>query len=337
MNRVDIQELRVHVSGPALTIITKNDTTFLLKRLTSFIDTIRSDYPEFAHADKQLEELLSGIKIPASASNLAFFMSKNLARLYPVCSQEYPYPSDIDDVERIDHVFYVDSIVRALNRQNRYFVIACTPEKLRFYEGYDNQLAEIIDTKTGKTWSEVYGKINMQDPSLCYKQLDEHLDRYIEQEALPLLVIQNKKDELAGFSQYSKYSAQVCAYVDQERDCAREANRCYEQRYNEIFDKIDHKDGSVLLDMSPHYGKIAEAAIEGRIASLVVSRFVVKPGCREHISGTYHAGGTCSINAEQVDIIDEIIETVKAKRGNVTMAEPYKLEKYNNMVALTRF
>jgi len=344
MNRIDIAELRVHVGSPAVTIIAPYEKSSLEARTFNLISKLNLESFEIDALKKQVTVLLKHVTFPEQITKVGFFINKHIVRLYPLSS-------DVELCETLDTYFHLDDIVKSLNRKERYFILACDPWGLIFYEGCEDVLIEVIHTKTGLSWK--YGQpigslqgtlCSTKAPTQCmytnakdfYRELDAHLNHYIEQDPAPLLIY-GSQEHNDMFKMHSQYAHVVCAYI-QDITLAKElAQECYHTLYTETLARIKPEDPLVLIDQSANYQQVATAAIEGSVEMLLVAKDFHKAGCEDKITGNFSVGIACSQNVNTIDIIDALIETVKSKRGNVLFVPTNFMERYNNVVAFMRF
>jgi hypothetical protein len=274
---------------------------------------------------------LQQVILPKEAAKIAFFASKHIVRVYPCVL-------DIDDLEIIDHMFHIESIVRVANRQNRYWALYIDHEKTVLYEGHNTILVEAIDPHTGYSWSQAHVLPKYSENSQAfYSACDNYINRYIEQENVPVIIIAPHADIIDDCKKYLKNYNRLCACVADEQECFTKAQVCIKNNYDYMMHKIKDSNPLVLIDKTQNFEQISQAAIEGRVESLVVSHDFYKTGCDSKKSGKYSIEQNCPLDADLIDIIDEIIETVKAKGGRVILWDSLELERYNNMVAIMRF
>lgn len=344
MNRLDIQELCVHMSYPAITIISSCTKEGIQEKFDHLISLVSKKNPEIKHIQLHMHELLEQLVCPLDKTKIALFANKHIVRAYAL-------PCNVADVESIDHYFILDPIATCINRKERYFVLECDPENLAFYEGHDETLIQVIYTKTGYQWK-MAQPIGTLQKRICkalsekacieevtiefYQSLDAHLAEYVERDPQPLVIV-GDEEHIQQFKKYSKHAPIVCAFVQDFTHVFKRVNGCYKQLYTQAIEKLNSASADVLIDKTANHQAITQAARQGAVEVLLVERSFHENGCEDIVSGELEKKDACSTTEINIDLIDALIESVKSKGGAVLLLPENSLANYNHVVAFTRF
>ena len=329
MNRIDIAEMHVHMSYPAITLVAKCDRVVIKERLDALLSSAEQS-ADLSKVRGNVNNILEHFFCPYGPKKIAILINKHIARVYSV-------PVDIEDYQEISHHFVLDPIIKSLNRKERYWVLVGQGDEARFYEGYTGELTEVVHTASGLPWHIGHPVCLYKNDLAClYSQIDRHIDRFFEQDPLPLLIVGSSKEQEL-FKTHSKYAQSVCAFASDLHQVPALAHTCYERLYRSTLTYADRGGSDVVSQNDVGYDQIMKHAWQGSIETLLVEKGLTQKGCSDKITGEVATENACTTYQQSVDIVDAIIEEVKAKRGTVFLLPDGALSKYGGMVAITRF
>lgn len=345
MNRVDIQELRVPVSYPAITIIDQCNIERLREHCRACLQQAK-DHPLAGHLERELEAIIEQIACPLKEYMIGIFINKHAARVYII-------PYALPPMVHVSSTFVVASVVRALNRAQRAWVLDFNPDYPQLYEAHGALLLPVERSRAQFAQARESFDPVSEIPATCgigevpgaacryptvdelIKHLDMYVSRYVEQDPVPLVVVAQPEQE-AIFKEVSRLATSVVAYVHTLDDAWAAVMRWYVEAIEHAFMELAHHADGKRVVSTLH--DIEHAAREGRIEKLLVEHDYHRPGCEHGVTRALSPSqGSCPIDATAVDVIDELLEMVYSKGGQVLIVPNNTLDAYGRMVAFLRY
>lgn len=336
MNRIDLQELRIRVGYPSVTIITRCDQ----EELKRAFDLIMSEIPaEHAHATwQQCSDALKTLSCPFDNSVVALFLTDKTATSYVL-------PCDVGSVIHVGQTFRLQEVSHCLNRQQRYWVVRYNMRTPMLYEGFGSHIVPVHSTRIALVGEQIFARkrpfalCNGEGDSNCVFQtpqevctaIDESLSYYVEQDRLPLIVVANE-EELSYLKQYSPYYHSAAAVVPSIADVWPAVQRHAIMQIEDTFAQIAeyHTTPRVVTGIT----NVLAAARQGLVQRVLVNAEYRVPGCTDMVTRMTCAHCVCSSAQEPIDLVDEALEAVASKGGQILLAPQSAMQHYENIVAL---
>lgn len=307
----------------------KSELKFLLKNLDAVVETIDFDHPQ---------------------KGLAVFASASVAKSYPL-------PFAVDEQVIIEENFATRHLVHARNRSKRYYLLLLTREICRLYECQRDQLHEIhfngfphtrqqedVDTEWTGDFGVDSGRYDTRQGREFLHQVDESLDAIIGSNELPL-VIAGVERNLAFFDKNSKHKDRLIATVvgSYEKTPLPElakivwstAREGFDRKRKEVLEQLDNAVGA--KQFASGIDGVWRMAQEGRVATLLVEEGFRYPAAVSDDGLSIKGVPENHAHHKVSDAVDEVIETVLQRSGEVVFQEKGALDGHQQIAAITRF
>lgn len=357
ITRQDLNHLQSLTKVPALSILLPTHRTFpdnkqdpiLVKNLVDEATERLSQ--EFSNREleplrKQLDTLVSDIDYPHTLDGLALYVSHDFAKRYDL-------PFTVPARVVIDQTFATRDLVYGLHRELRYWVLLLSQSSTRLLAGTGETLEEVADqnfpmpmTGPGATEALPYDS----DSSYLddrhrrfFQQVDSAFAAYTGNEDLPL-VVGGVDRQISFFKEVSQYASAIVGTLSGNLDRAT-IHELTPQVW-EIMQSVratQRADALQELDAAVGAQKVVSTieevwrlAHEGRGKRLLVEKSYHVPAIVADNGGLElvdQVGGTEVMD----DAVDEIIEAVLAKGGNVVLVEDGALSNYQQIALILRY
>jgi hypothetical protein len=306
---------------------------------------------EFSQRDLQpllerLELLVSDIDYPHTLDGLALYVSHDFSKLYYL---PFPVPARVI----IDQTFATRDLVYGMHRALRYWVLLLSQASTRLLAGTAETIEEVSDqnfpmqmTGPGATTALPYEA----DSSYVddrhrrfFQQVDSAFATYANDEELPLIV-GGVDRQISFFQEVSQYTSTIAGTITGNFDRAA-VHELVPQAWPIVQTVRQAQQANALQDLEKAIGAqkfvstIGEAwrlAQEGRGKRLLVEKnyhvpaIVSETGKLELVD---QAGGVEIMD----DAVDEVIELVLAKGGEVTLVDDGELSAHQRMALILRY
>lgn len=310
MNRRDIQELRVHVGYPAITIIMPCNKDNIKLKFIELVESIDSKEPLLERIKDQFDMMFAALTCPLEKFKIGLFVSKHSARLYVV-------PFDVPDIALCDKVFALDHISAQLNRLQRYWVVDCDAKELALFEGIAKDLLAVETSHI---------QCDISDDN--FKRLCG-LNEYLEQDNLPICLVGTPESLKTCLAQ-SPFRDRVVVRVTEMNDVWSSMQRYFKEKANLHIAHLESESKVVVSDID----EIIAAARQGHVRTLLVEEGYDLRGCEEGVSRHILHKEECPVGYEAISLVDSIIEFVRSKGGTVVIVPDASLKQYDRMAAL---
>ncbi|WP_322877195.1 AOC03_06830 family ribosome hibernation factor [Pseudocalidococcus azoricus] len=295
---------------------------------------------------QNLEALVAEIDYSYALDGLALYVSHDFAKLYYL-----PFPVRARVV--IDQTFATRDLVYGLHRAERYWLLLLSQGETRLIAGTGETLEEITDEAFPMVMSGPGATSPLPyhaDSSYLddrhrqfFQQVDQALANYAEGESLPL-ILGGVVRQISFFQEVSQYAAAVAGTITGNFDKAS-LSELAPQVYP-IFQSIREtrrsqslEELAAAVDAQRVVSTIGEAwrfAHEGRGKTLLVEK-------NYHEPATVCEAGRLELAAEpggvgiMDDAVDEIIEVILAKGGDVQFVEDGALALHQKIALILRY
>ncbi|WP_017300960.1 hypothetical protein [Nodosilinea nodulosa] len=357
ITRHDLKELQSLTTVPALSILLPTHRTspdnrqdpIVVKNLVS--EATERLAKEFSDRDLDpllvnLDGLVSDINYAHTLDGLALFVSHEFARLFYL-------PFTVPQRVIIDQTFATRDLVYGLHRAQRYWVFLLSQNATRLLAGTGETLEEVTDgsfpmemTGPGATTALPYDSDSAYVDDRhrrFFQQVDRTFTAYAEDNTLPI-ILGGVIRQISFFQEVSKYTAQVAGTITGNFDAATPAALVPEVwPIVQAVRSQQRADALQALDTAMGAGKVVSAieaawrlARDGRGSLLVVEKGYHVPAVVSPTGGlevVEAVGGTDVMD----DAVDEIIEAVLAKGGEVVFLEDGALADYQRIALILRY
>jgi hypothetical protein len=264
--------------------------------------------------------------------------------------------------------FEVRDLLYEMNYSSRYYFLAITEKNARLYEGQLSHLIEVKDHNFPKEYREEYlyehpsrgnsyvghafTKGAEKDKSILeeirhqqfFRDVDELLDDYLHTD-IPLIVSAVSK-ELASFKKVSRHATKIIASIEGNYTYIAPAE--LEKKVWETFrHTVDESKMRLLKEYEEKTGaglgvegleEVWKATSEGRGFKLLVEKDFKKTGftvTRDH--SNLHTLQPPERHKTLPDAVDDLIELVLEKNGEVTFLEKDELKDHQHIALITRY
>lgn len=305
---------------------------------------------EIAPLLDRLEDLVEGIDYRHTLNGLALFVNRDFARLVQL-------PFTLKENVNVGETFLTRDLVFALNRAPRYWTLVLSEKPTRLFEGVRDILIEvqeggfpIIHEGPGGEQSLPGGfgieKTTDRDEyhRSFFRQVDAALKPFLADDPLPLVVVGVDRF-LAFFNEVTEHKDTILTTLQGSHDKTSPSELAKlvwplvkgalaEQR-QKVFFELDKAVGE--RKVASTINEVWRLASDGRGYLLLVEEDF-------HFSARVDETGrhlTPSVDATAPDVIDDavddVIETVLSKQGQVVFVENGQLETHQRIALILRY
>lgn len=357
ITRHDLKELQALTKVPALSILLPTHRTspdnkqdpIVVKNLVSEATERLSQ--EFSGRDLEpllvnLDGLVSDINYAHTLDGLALFVSHEFAKLFYL-------PFTVPKRVVIDQTFATRDLVYGLHRAQRYWVFLLSQNATRLLAGTGDTLEEVVDGSFPMQMEGPGATTALPDSAdsaylddrhrRFFQQVDRAFADYAADDTLPL-ILGGVIRQISFFQEVSQYASQVAGTITGNFDKATVA-----ELVPEVWPFVQEVRGKqraaalAALDAAMGEGKVVSAieevwrlANDGRGKLLLVEKGYHVPAVVDDKGGLQvvaEPGGTEVMD----DAVDEIIEAVLAKGGEVMLLEDGTLPDHRHIALTLRY
>jgi hypothetical protein len=364
MNRRDLIDLQAHRSHPSLSILLPTHRTapdnrrdpILLKNLvTEATNRLEAEVGKRGAAPllRTLEAQIAGVDLQHALDGLAIFVSAEHAGAYLL-------PVPLEPRVVIDETFATRDLVFAMNRSPRYWVLALSEQPTRLYEGARETLLEVRGggfpmTHGGPGGSTALPKgINVsryedEHHQQFFRRVDGALATYTKADPLPICVVGVER-WLSHFQSVTTQGGIVATLKgNHDQTPAHELGKLV---WPVVAEALSSKRSRALQTLATAVGaqrtasglgEVWRRAQEGRAELLLVEENYHQAGRLDPASGQLHLtdavgdGEAGSDGAGMADAVDEVIEAVLAKGGEVVFVDDGALAQHQRVALTLRY
>ncbi|MFQ4138938.1 hypothetical protein PGN35_021745 [Nodosilinea sp. PGN35] len=357
ITRQDLKELQALTKVPALSLLlpthrtspdNKQDPIRVKNLVKEASDRLAEEFSarELEPLLKNLDELVNDIDYTYALDGLALFASHDFAK-------KFYLPFTVPKRVIIDQSFATRDLVYGLHRAQRYWVVLLSQNASRLLAGTGETLEE-INNKDFPLQMEGPGATTALPDSADSAYMDDRHRRFFqsvdrafsavaEDDTLPI-VVGGVIRQISFFQEVSQYTSQIAGTITGNFDSATEAELVPQvwpfvqevraQQRQEALAALDAAMGEKKV--STALEEIWQLANEGRGQLLLVEGNYHVPGVVDDQGGLQvveEKGGTEVMD----DAIDEIIEAVLAKGGEVMLMEDGALADHHGIALTLRY
>lgn len=357
ITRQDLKQLQAFTKVPALSILlpthrTSPDNKQDPIRVRNLVDEATERLSaEFTNRElepllKRLEALVSEINYPHTLDGLALYVSHEFAKLYYL-------PFAVPERVVIDQTFATRDLVYGLHRAQQYWVLLLSQGSTRLLAGTGETLEEVEDknfpmqmTGPGATAPLPYSA----DSSYLddrhrrfFQQVDSAFALYAQEDSLPL-VVGGVDRQISFFREVSQYAPSIAGTLSGNFDkmsihelTPQVWSIIQSVRAAQQADALQALDAAMSAQaVVSTIGEAWRLAHEGRGKLLLVEKNYHVPAILTE-DGRFELveqpGGTEVMD----DAVDEVIEAVLAKGGNVAIVEDGALSLHQQIALTLRY
>ena len=278
------------------------------------------------------------------------------------------FPFAVKEKIVVDNNFEIRDILYKTNLSQPYYALMLSEKNVRLFEGCLDQLTEIRGKHFPYEFYDDYeyntpsrGSSNVGNPQMrsfehdkstmeairlkdYFRNADEYLGDYMV-ENIPLIISGTDKD-ISWFESVTAFNKQIVGKIsgsydntnlsDYGKKCWTSFETYLKSKVDELIDQYSDKVGSGLGVSGIQ--EIWTAALEGRGLNLIVEKDYKVPGFTIPDNEYFLTLRPPKQKHNTMpDAVDEIIETILEKGGDVIFAENGKLGEFGHMVLITRY
>ncbi|MDH3708288.1 MAG: hypothetical protein OER04_00285 [Cyclobacteriaceae bacterium] len=353
-------------TGPCVSILLplhqtlpqRNKNPLSLKRALNEAKVQLKKYPstETQVITKELDRLAKEIDFKKTDQALGIFVGKKFSRLID-------FPFQITQKVVVDNSFETRDLTYGIQYLTDYWVLTLNPKAVRLFKAQGHSLHEILEDPFPIEYQEQYQYPDRQKPRISgdYQreesqikderrlQFLRHVNKlaspYFKQDPLPIAIM-GIKDLQVLFSKIFDYDAQVVKrlYGDFKNWSVQKiAKAAWEQIQDHVYQSTDQ----LLEEIRESKGKRAylygieavwRVAQEGRGDKLIVEKDYQAPAYADPQTGKLYFNLTYTTGLlKKVDAVDDVIELIRDKHGEIVFMENGKLEEYEHIAVKTRY
>ncbi len=266
----------------------------------------------------------------------------------------FPLPFAVDDHVVVEETFATRTLLRAVQRADRYRVLVLSGHRSRLFEGFDAKLHEVSE---GSFPVEVEAPLEEDTPHrdlppherrrdadhhFVFRAVDRALHERSAADPLPVIVVAVERD-LAFFDEVTTHGATIVDRItgDHSRDDALDIARLvapvaqahFDRRRTDAVGEVERAVGAKRAALGVH--DAWAPALGGRGRLLVVEDDYVFPG---HVVGDELVAGAGPSRAGRLDdAVDELIEAVMTHGGDAVLVGPGGLGEYGPVALVLRY
>jgi hypothetical protein len=333
------------------------ENSALVKKAVAEAETLLSNYEGEKLLKRKLEELTQEIDYKHPSQGLGLFLSESTKKIF---NFHFPVKRLVD----VGESFEIRDVLFDVKESEPYGVLTLTRKEVHAYMGTGGKLAEVLEKPFPKKFHDSYeyprpllgspGSYSLkgsEEKSVTkdnriktfFNSVDHVLDSYFGQE-LPLIVM-GSKENLSAFRSLTKHSKQIVSYVPGNYENGEPA-KLAEMALTQLQAYHSYQAAEALknLETQISYGlavsglqAIWRVANVGNVLTLLVEKNFRKGAYRSQ-DGTYLSESrNIDSDIRLIDVIDDIIEKVLDKGGNIQFVEDGSLDQYGHMIAIQRY
>jgi hypothetical protein len=358
MNRQDILELQRHRRHPSLSILlpthrtspdNKRDPILLKNLVTEATDRLVEllGKRDASAMIRELERQVAAIDLRRTLDGMAIFVSAEHAGVYLL-------PVPLSPRVVIDDTFATRDLVFAMNRSPRYWVLALSERPTRLFEGVRDTLVEVRgggfprvheNPESAEPLPEMTERSKLEQAwqRQFFREVDQALAAYTKADPLPVCVV--------GVERWLAFFKNVTAHKDiavtltgnHDQTPPHELAKlvwpamsdALTARRRHALDALEAAIGAQRV--ASGLGEAWRRAQEGRGDLLLVERDYHQAARFDEATNQLHPVAEGGDAATMADAVDDLIELVLAKQGDVVFVEDAALEGHGRVALTLRY
>lgn len=361
MNKTDLQLLQAISGYPAVSILlpthrtspaNKQDPIRVSNLVRQAADRLLKEFSkrEVEPILVRLEKLAEEVDYRYTLDGLALYVNQDIAR-------KYYLPFELKERVVIDETFATRDLVYTLNRLSRYWVLALSEKPTRLFEGVKNTLVEVEDHGFPMTHTGAGGEGRLpggqgvsrsayrdEQHRQFFRQIDQAFGKLYADDPQPLAVVGVDR-YLAFFNEVSKHKNAIMTTMTGNHDKSAPheladliwplVRENIAQEKTKYLDELDNAISQRRFASGiEHAWRMAH---EGRVRLLLVEDDFHYPATLDESGLVLTPADDATAPGVIDDAVDELIEMVMAKGGEVRFLSDGSLSDHQRIVALTRY
>ncbi len=305
---------------------------------------------------KELDRLVKEIDFKKTDQALGIFVGKNYSRLIDFSFQ-------ITRKVVVDDSFETRDLTYGSQYLTDYWILTLNPKAVRLFKAQGHSLHEIQEDPFPIEYQEQYQYPDRQKPGISgdyqseesqikderrlqfLRHINKSVSPYFKQDPHPIILM-GIKDLQVLFAKIFDYDAQVVKriYGDFKNWSVQKiAKATWEQIEAHLYESTDQ----LLDEIRESKGKRAylygieavwRVAQEGRGDKLIVEKDYQVPAYTDPQTGKLYFNLTDTAGlVKKVDAVDDVIELIREKHGEIVFLENGKLQEYEHIAVKTRY
>lgn len=361
MNRVDVQLLQSIRGYPAVTITlpthrtspaNKQDPIRVKNLVKEAAERLLGEFSkrEIEPVLARLEKLAEEVDYRYALDGLAMFVNHDIAR-------KFYLPFSVPERVVIDETFATRDLVHALYRLRRYWVLALSEKPTRLFEGVKGDLVEVENDNFPMVHTDAGGATALpggpevqrsayrdEKHRQFFRQVDAAFAPLAAADPLPLAVVGVDR-YLAFFREVTKHQNLIVTTLTGNHDKTA-AHDLADLVWPLVKENLDGMQMTYLQELDTAVGQrlfvagIEHAwrmAQEGRVRTLLVDETYHVPGRVDETGLNLTVVEDREAPGVIDDAVDDLIEIVMEKGGQVRFLDAGKLDDYRQIAAITRY
>ena len=338
------------------------DKMKMISAMNTAKQLLQYKYPiaEIKNLLNSIDEIYQKIAFTHNTEGIGLFISSKVQLIV-----QFPFP--VEEKVMVGESFEVRDLIYKENSSIPYLVIVLSKNTVRLYNGVLDKLTEVIDDNFPKTYEEEYEynppsrgtpfagvstvrnfekeKSSMKEIRFeqFFLKADKQLQKYTKVE-MPILLMGVEKD-MAWFEKISKHTKKIKDKINGNYDYLNE-KQLIDIVWPTMYKYIQNQKKLVIKELEEKIGKhlvisgvapIWKATKEGNSLKLLVEKDFRKSGFITDEGYLFHERPTEKAYEIVTDAVDDIMEMVIAKGGEVVLTENHLLNDYQKIVLITRY
>lgn len=315
---------------------------------------------QFTPLQTAIDELYNNIDFTHNSDGLGLFVSANTRLLV-----HFPFP--VKEKVVVGPNFEMRDLLYKMNYADPYFALLLNEKEIRLFEGSWEELKEIKNQDFPQQYEEAFsyqsptrsapGSVHPQvktvekDRSLLeeirvtnfFRATDELLAGYLENDT-PLIVAGTGK-EFSWFENISTYKSNIIDTISGNYSHAG-LDEITHKTWPVMHAHLQHIREQLVIEFEERVGErlgisgiqeVWQAAKEGRAFKLLVEKDFCKPGFLEKDDSHLFLHPPQTPHQVVTDVVDDIIEMVLKKNGQVFFTDNDMLKDYQRIALITRY
>ncbi len=352
-----LKKLETVASSNCVTILLQTHRTspdndqdpILLKNLVRDAETrllAELDKKEASPIIEKIKTLAASIDHKHNLETLVLFVNENIAEYVRL-------PIQVENRVVIDETFATRDLMRALNSEYSYYVLVLDRDKARLIEAYNNKVTrEVkigfpIDNKNLYPSQRSEAAIGARQSNLqreFFNNVDKKLVDVLNEKNLPVIIhteesnyaeylkVSDRKEAIVGNVSGNRISEKEQHIIDEVWPTAKDLN---EKRKEERIAEL--KTAASTTNFLTDYNEIWTALESGNGKTIFVQRGFFQPAKIDNGSLELVSQEDATKAGVVDDIIDEMIEKILSKGGDVVFLDTEDLKDYQGLVLITRY
>ncbi|MDI6809067.1 MAG: hypothetical protein QME66_08825 [Candidatus Eisenbacteria bacterium] len=361
MNRTELKELQGMVEYPSVTILlpthrtvpdNRQDPIRMKNLLKQAVDKLSQEFTkrEYQPLVDRLDNVTASIDYAHALDGLAVLANSHFSKLYYL-----PFP--VKERVVIDRTFATRDLVSAFNRSPQYWLIALSDKSTRLFRGVRDYLAEVAEGGFPAVFQGPGGTEPLpidygidrssyldERHKLFFREVSKTFKKLAGPEPYPL-VLAGVERHIAYYNEVANHAIPIAGTLTGNhdhtplRELSRLAGPIIERCLTKVrSQKLSELESAVSLDKySSGIDGCWRAAHEGRISTLLVEEDYMYPAELDRERNQLKPVSDSTLPGVMDDAVDELIETVIAKGGEVHFMGKGLLSIHNHIAAIMRY